>query len=492
MWKLRIDDDQSNRTVVNLVRQQYTLGRAEENSVRLTERNVSRKHATLERSGDGWLLEDLDSYTGTTVGDQRVRGRVSLGHGSAIRIGDYTVLLYDDALELEQSPVRDAMTVPAPLPSDPPAVPVDRLIVIDGPNPGAEYALGERRLLIGRGEECDIALNDTSVSRVHADIERDDSGRFRIGDLQSSNGVRVNGMEIQSTTLYSGDLVELGDVQLQFVPKGQTFTLSDHPRSGASGAGFWRQLTPVQRWAAVGGSGAVLVTALAWSMASSDALVARSAGNEATRALDLGRKQFERGEFSAAHAAVKDIPPGSNLRQSSMFRRIESAWADELLDAAERTDNVDAQRQLLDRVARAESVDSVRRRRALDQLAQLNATSLDPADLPQAMEDDAGAQDAELQPDEPEQPTQPAAAVEPRPKVVVTGPAEPEPETKPRVKAAPRPAVELPRPATTQAVISAKEGGSAATPNQGTIVIQPSSPPVEQVAPPPDPAPPQP
>ncbi|MCC6666907.1 MAG: FHA domain-containing protein, partial [Polyangiaceae bacterium] len=51
MWKLSIEDDQANKTVVSLVRDEYSIGRGEENTVRLTERNISRRHAKLTRNG---------------------------------------------------------------------------------------------------------------------------------------------------------------------------------------------------------------------------------------------------------------------------------------------------------------------------------------------------------------------------------------------------------------------------------------------------------
>ena len=41
MWKLTIEDDQASKTVVQLVRDDYSIGRAEDNTVRLTERNIS-------------------------------------------------------------------------------------------------------------------------------------------------------------------------------------------------------------------------------------------------------------------------------------------------------------------------------------------------------------------------------------------------------------------------------------------------------------------
>ena len=93
MWRLCIEDDEANRTVVNLVRKEYTIGRAEENAVRLTERNVSRRHATLRRTGDKWLLEDLESDTGSYVNERRVEEPTTIDHRDKIRIGDYDITL---------------------------------------------------------------------------------------------------------------------------------------------------------------------------------------------------------------------------------------------------------------------------------------------------------------------------------------------------------------------------------------------------------------
>lgn len=416
MWKLRIEDDQSNRTVVNLVRKEYTIGRDELNEVRLTERNVSRSHAKLERTGDAWLLTDLGSYTGTFVDNERINGHVTIGHDTRIRIGDYALLLFDDAQQSVAAQDRDAMTVPAPLPSTPPKALSDRLVVLLGPNQGAEYALGERRLLIGRGEECDIALNDTSVSRVHADVERDESGRFRIGDLGSSNGLRVNGMEVQDTTLYSGDIVELGDVELQFVPAGQVFTPSDHPRTIARRGGVWRQLTAAQRWAvgAVGAAG--LATIAVWAASPTQNVGMGSKSSEATQALQRAEKLLAEGQVGAAHESLKGIRRDSNLRGSAAFARVEAAWADALLERASVTEDPDAKRRLLDAVAKAETVDGSRRRQAVDQLQTLNAASLEPSDLPEAMaddEDDAGSDAPQAEASVP--PNPPPVKAAPRP-----------------------------------------------------------------------------
>jgi ABC transport system ATP-binding/permease protein len=388
MWKLRIEDDQSNRTVVSLVRKQYAIGRSEENAVRLTERNVSRTHATLERAGDGWTLKDLGSYNGTLVDDRLVQGQIGLAHNSRIRIGDYGILLYDSSLGEEPNDGRlNPLTEPAQQDGL-----GHRLVVIEGPNVGTEYPLGDRRLLVGRGEECDIALNDTSVSRVHADIEPDESGRYRINDQHSSNGVRVNGVDVQSTTLYSGDIVELGDVQLQFVPKGQPFTRSDHPRAviAAVRNGPLGAISTAQKWAALAVGSALVATVFTWALSSEDQPSTRPLqASPATEALELARSEFQRGNVTAAHRAILTIRNDSNLKNSKVFRQIEAAWADEQLRLAETTRDLDSRRRILGAVAQAETVEPTRRQQALDRLATLSAQA--PEELPHPSAGDAGA-----------------------------------------------------------------------------------------------------
>src|SRR5436190_23318895 len=107
MWKLVIEDDEGKRTVVPLTRDDYTIGRKEGNTIRLTERNVSREHAKLaKRNGmapgaiekSTYVLEDLTSYNGVYVNGLRVAHSQELAHGDLIQIGDYRIVLQDDAV----------------------------------------------------------------------------------------------------------------------------------------------------------------------------------------------------------------------------------------------------------------------------------------------------------------------------------------------------------------------------------------------------------
>ena len=67
MFKLTIEDDEGKTTVIPLIRDEMTIGRQDGNTIRLTERNISRKHARLLRQNGTMYIEDLASYTGVRV-----------------------------------------------------------------------------------------------------------------------------------------------------------------------------------------------------------------------------------------------------------------------------------------------------------------------------------------------------------------------------------------------------------------------------------------
>jgi hypothetical protein len=71
-------------------------------------------------------------------------------------------------------------------------------------------------VVIGRTDENDLQLNHRSISRHHAKVVRD-GDRYTIVDLQSANGVRVNGEDYERIELNPGDMIELGHVKLRFV-----------------------------------------------------------------------------------------------------------------------------------------------------------------------------------------------------------------------------------------------------------------------------------
>src|SRR5437660_1524265 len=89
MMKLIIEDDEGRKTVVPVVRDEITIGRQDGNTIRLTERNVSRRHARFYRENSALMLEDLNSYNGVRVNGERITGPIKVKEGDLIEIGDY-------------------------------------------------------------------------------------------------------------------------------------------------------------------------------------------------------------------------------------------------------------------------------------------------------------------------------------------------------------------------------------------------------------------
>jgi pSer/pThr/pTyr-binding forkhead associated (FHA) protein len=275
MFKLIIEDDEGKTTVVPLIRDEITIGRKEGNTIRLTERNVSRRHAKLLRNNGAVFIEDLESYNGIKVNGTRIAGKVPVREGDRIEIGDYHLALKLEKsgdvgggggggtaaapglhdkdthqLRVDGAPIDEQATVRILAPSAPPPVPAmdpsgaarppmlgegqpalavpqspphpARLVAISQQLGGLEFKLDKAAMVIGRTDENDVVLNHRSISRHHAKIIYE-GGRYQIIDLESSNGVRVNGEEYGRVELCRGDIIELGHVRLRFVEAGEEY-----------------------------------------------------------------------------------------------------------------------------------------------------------------------------------------------------------------------------------------------------------------------------
>lgn len=303
MFKLVIQDDEGKTTVVPLIRDEITIGRKEGNTIRLTERNVSRRHARILRNNGEVHIEDLGSYNGIRVNNARIAERVSLRVSDQVQIGDYKLYLkaegHDQVAEdgrtmpierpdgqhapeaMSAAPAGTAPHIPvapvapaAPVPVAPPMIgsPNRTLVAIGDNDPtvrtigpatqaavaaltatggygklvvlssnfaGKEFELSRPQMIIGRTDENDIVINHRSISRNHAKLVREpETGRYTISDLQSSNGVRVNGQDYGKVELRRGDVVDLGHVRLRFIEAGEDFVfardavITDVPEAG--------------------------------------------------------------------------------------------------------------------------------------------------------------------------------------------------------------------------------------------------------------------
>ena len=85
-----------------------------------------------------------------------------------------------------------------------------------GGRSGETFALGQDRTSLGRGPECEVFLDDVTVSRRHAVVTRGDDG-FTLHDEGSLNGTYVNRRRVESAKLEDGDEVQIGKYKLTFL-----------------------------------------------------------------------------------------------------------------------------------------------------------------------------------------------------------------------------------------------------------------------------------
>jgi ABC transport system ATP-binding/permease protein len=198
--------------------QKVRLGRAADNDIVLDDQLVSREHAQIEWSGDGFMLSDLGSINGTFVNSVRLfTSPRQLRDGDEITLSTY-LLVYE--LLRGDGPGLDLLSAQVvALLEDESRGP--RLVVSAGPDLGQEFPLWGEVITIGRASHdatWEIRLTDRSVSRPHARLERGEGGCI-LSDLESANGTLLNGALISGpAALQPGDVISVGETSLVYFP----------------------------------------------------------------------------------------------------------------------------------------------------------------------------------------------------------------------------------------------------------------------------------
>jgi diguanylate cyclase (GGDEF)-like protein len=116
---------------------------------------------------------------------------------------------------------RDTPLVPShPLP---PGSSRATVLVLTGSNAGRLARIDHGGLVVGRGDDVDLVVDDPAVSQRHARIAIDAHDAFYIEDLDSMNGTFVGGHRVGLSTLAPGDAIQLGpELQLRFSLSNET------------------------------------------------------------------------------------------------------------------------------------------------------------------------------------------------------------------------------------------------------------------------------
>jgi hypothetical protein len=108
------------------------------------------------------------------------------------------------------------------------------LRVLDGADRGRVYERLGTPVTIGREEGNSVQLNDERISRFHIKIQ-EDQGKLVLTDLESTNGTRVNGEDVQLRILQFGDVIAVGRSILLYGTKDQIVGRLDDLRENGLG-----------------------------------------------------------------------------------------------------------------------------------------------------------------------------------------------------------------------------------------------------------------
>jgi hypothetical protein len=90
------------------------------------------------------------------------------------------------------------------------------IVIARGPQKGSRFLITAEGVYIGRSGQCAIFLDDITVSRTHAAIEKS-GGNFVLKDAGSLNGTYINNVSVTEHSLVSGDEFQIGKFHLLFI-----------------------------------------------------------------------------------------------------------------------------------------------------------------------------------------------------------------------------------------------------------------------------------
>jgi pSer/pThr/pTyr-binding forkhead associated (FHA) protein len=197
------------------------IGRRPDLELPLPDRALSALHARLVRGEGGWQVEDLGSTNGTRVdGDRLAPGTPRpLASGARVALGQITLVFEGQVSALlgGEGTASIARRLVSDLFAASPDMATPSLTIASGVESRPPLRLDDidRRYVLGRVETCDLPLASEEVSREHAEVVRL-WDRIVIRDLDSKNGVRVNGAVLTGRQrLRDGDRIQIGPAVLR-------------------------------------------------------------------------------------------------------------------------------------------------------------------------------------------------------------------------------------------------------------------------------------
>lgn len=288
-------------------REKFLLGRSPDCEIVLADPHVSRHQAEVWQENGRHRIRNLGRSDMQLNGQPAVEGLLASGDVIAFG-GSRFEYLSEAAADPAEADSGAAKTV---LVTDPggEASP-ERLICTRPDGTATAHALEKEAVLIGRGPDCDLVIDDPSVSRRHCLVEK--RGAARIArNVSTTNPIAVNGRAVDEATLAPGDALRIGGCSLLYAP----YTPAGGNPAEAVRTASRRGPRP-RAWIAA--AGAALAIAAAW-------LGHAAYGDWQTgRKLEALSRKAAGGDFAQARRELRPIlerglPPGQRRTAATLL-----------------------------------------------------------------------------------------------------------------------------------------------------------------------------
>ncbi|MCA8940781.1 MAG: FHA domain-containing protein, partial [Planctomycetes bacterium] len=198
------------------------LGRSADHADAVVQdKRLSRRHCEFFSENGVWFVRDLSSANGTRVNGAEVLQKVELKEGDELSFGGVMARFRDSevALELEDSdelvleddePVAQASAATAPV-----------LKLLTGTLRARLFQIDKSPFTVGRRDGNDLVLrDDPQASGSHAELVQEGAD-WKIRDLGSTNGTRVNGTPTTDAKLSEGSRIQIGSQLFSFSLVGE-------------------------------------------------------------------------------------------------------------------------------------------------------------------------------------------------------------------------------------------------------------------------------
>lgn len=230
---LTVIEGEDYQKTIQMTQPVLTIGR-KNTPFNLNDVKISSQHAKVEIRGKDVFIVDLNSRNGTIVNGTAV-SRSLLKDLDVVELGftKIQINIVENLQAFKKTQFQDAQTqvqkdissliddelekfskwdLSSPSLSkqkvDQDTLPFG-LEIKKGPDKGKKYIFPKSKIILGRGN-VDCLLRDQDVSRMHAMIEVDGNGIMTIKDLNSTNGMMINGKKEVEAELVPGDVVQMG------------------------------------------------------------------------------------------------------------------------------------------------------------------------------------------------------------------------------------------------------------------------------------------